>query len=81
MGFGSLPKQPTLSKEIWAFSSVFQVCFKCVIFFYLSCISIYLLYLVLYWINNCKQSVEEENSTSRRENDVEMAKSRMQVVR
>ena len=36
MGFEGLPKQPRLPPEILAFSSVFQVCFKCVIFFYLS---------------------------------------------
>ena len=40
MGFGGLPKQPRLSKENLAFSSVFQVCFKCVNFFYLSYILI-----------------------------------------
>ena len=33
MGFGGLPKQPRLPPEILAFSSVFQVCFKCVRFF------------------------------------------------
>ena len=47
MGFGVLPKQPRLSKEIWAFSSVFQVCFKGVNFFYLSCIPISLNILIL----------------------------------
>ena len=33
MGFEGLPKQPRLPPEILAFSSVFQVCFKCVGFF------------------------------------------------
>ena len=43
MGFEGLPKQPRLPPEILAFSSVFQVCFKCVNFFYLS----YILILVI----------------------------------
>ena len=47
MGFGGLPKQPRLSKEILAISSVFQVCFKCVNFFYHSCISISLNILII----------------------------------
>ena len=49
MGFGGLPKQPRLPPEILAFSSVIQVCFKCVNFFYLSCILIYL-YIIIYAI-------------------------------
>ena len=47
MGFGGLPKQPRLSKEILAISSVFQVCFKCVNFFYHNCISISLNILII----------------------------------
>ena len=43
MGFEGLPKQPRLPPENLAFSSVFQVCFKCVNFFYLSYILILLI--------------------------------------
>ena len=53
MGFGGLPKQPRLSKEFLAFSSVFQVCSSVLIFLnrmysYIA----YYLYILLLNINN-----------------------------
>ena len=52
MGFGGLPKQPRLPPEILAFSSVFQVCFKCVNFFNLTYILILLIIFTFFLLTS-----------------------------
>ena len=50
MGFGGLPKQPRLPPEILAFSSMFQVSFKCVNFFLSQLYSYYIYIIIIYAI-------------------------------